>query len=531
MSQAFGFSCKGGLNTNLNQFELLTTPGAATELKNFEVDSDGGYRRVNGYVAFGDSRPNSTNRILGLAVYGDGLIACSGTNIYFTLDGDTWLQINRASVDSGGDNYSTFTGRSVDERTSQGQCSISIFEGSTTYGEVFICDGANKPFYFKMTGSGGLSSRTYFAKEVTVSSTVAPTVGVIHDKHFVVGGASTTANTIYYSGTLDPDDFTSTGSGTIQLEDQVVGLKSFRNDLYIFCTNSIFKLSNINNSSTIVVTPVAKNVGCLSHYSIQEVGGDLVFLAPDGIRSVAGTARIGDVELGSVSRQIQSVISDIAASINSFNISSCILRTKAQYRLFYSTAGASTATSKGIIGTLTQTGFQWSETLGIQAPALTSGFNSDGIEKIYHGDNNGYVYTHDSGNAFYSAGTALDIEAKYKTPNFDFGDAGTRKTLKYVKISMTPEGSIEPSLRVRYDYEDTDIPQPTQVAIENILLPSIFGSGIFGTSQFGGSSDPMIRQTVTGSGHAANLRIYSKDQKAAYSINGMYIDYVPSGRR
>ena len=96
---------------------------------------------------------------------------------------------------------------------------------------------------------------------------------------------------------------------------------------------------------------------------------------------------------------------------------------------------------------------------------------------------------------------------------------------------MTPEGSIEPSLRVRYDYEDTDIPQPTQVAIENILLPSVFGSGVFGTSQFGGSTDPMIRQTITGSGHAANLRIYSKDQKAAYSINGMYIDYVPSGRR
>ena len=95
MSQAFGFSCKGGLNTNLNQFELLTTPGAATELKNFEVDSDGGYRRINGYTAFGDTRPNSSNRLLGLAVYGDGLIACSGTNIYFTLDGDTWLQINR----------------------------------------------------------------------------------------------------------------------------------------------------------------------------------------------------------------------------------------------------------------------------------------------------------------------------------------------------------------------------------------------------------------------------------------------------
>ena len=531
MSQAFGFSCKGGLNTNLNQFELLKTPGAATELRNFEVDSDGGYRRVNGYVAFGDARPNSSNRVLGIAVYGDGIIVCSGTNIYFTLDGDTYLQINRDSVSGSGDNYSTFTGRSTLTRTAQGQCSISIYEGDTTYGEVFICDGANKPFYFKMTGTGALSGRTFFAKEVTVSSTVAPTVGVIHDKHFVVGGASSTANTIYYSGTLDPDDFTSTGSGTIQLEDQVVGLKSFRNELYIFCTNSIFKLSNINNSSTIVVTPVAKNVGCLSHYSIQEIGGDLVFLAPDGIRSVAGTARIGDVELGSVSRQIQSVISDIATSISGFNISSCVLRSKAQYRLFYSSSTASVATSKGIIGTLTQNGFEWSETRGIQAPALVSDFNSDGVEKAYHGDNDGYVYTHDSGNAFYSGGSALDIEAKYQSPNFDFGDAGTRKTLKYAKISISPEGSVEPSFRVRYDYEDNDIPQPTETAITNILLPSLFGSGIFGTSQFGGSTDPMVRKTITGSGHAANFRIRSSDQKSSYSINGMYIDYVPSGRR
>ena len=529
-AQAFGFSCKGGLNTNLNQFELLTTPGAATVLQNFEVDSDGGYRRINGYALFGDTRPNSSNKLLGLAVYGDGLIACSGTNIYFTLDGDTWLQINRDSVSGSGDNYSTFTGRSALTRTSQGRCSISVYEGDTTYGEVFICDGANKPFYFKMTGTGVLSNRTYFAKEVTVSSTTAPGVGVIHDKHLVVAGASTAPNTVYYSGTLDPDDFTSTGSGSIQLEDQVVGLKSFRSDLFIFCVNSIFKLSNINNSSTIVITPVAKNVGCLSHYSIQEIGGDLVFLAPDGIRSVAGTARIGDVELGSVSRQIQSVINDIAAD-STFNIGSCIIRSKSQYRLFYSANGDSTATSKGIIGTLTQNGFEWSETVGIQCPAITSGFNSDGVEKLYHGDNLGYIYTHDSGDKFYTDGTALDIEAKYQTPNYDFGDVGTRKTLQYVKISITPEGEVEPSLRLRYDYEDTNIPQPAQLTLDNILLPSLFGTGIFGTSQFGGSTDPMVRQAVTGSGSAANLRIYSKDQKAAYSINGMYINYVPSGRR
>ena len=531
MSQAFGFSCKGGLNVNLNNFELLTQPGVATVLRNFEVDSDGGYRRVNGYEAYGDTRPNSSNRVLGMAVYGDGLIVCSGTGIYFTLDGSTWLQINRASVSGSGDNYSTFTGRSVSARTSQGQCSITVYEGSTTYGEVFICDGANKPFYFKMTGTSGIDARTYFASEVTVSSTIAPAVGVIHDKHFVVSGASAASNTVYYSGTLDPTDFTSTGSGSISLEDKVVGLKSFRNDLFIFCVNSIFKLSNINNSDAIVVTPITKNVGCLSHFSIQEIGGDLVFLAPDGIRSIAGTARIGDVELGSVSRQIQPIITDLAKVVDNFNITSCVIRKKSQYRLFYSANATAVADSKGIIGTLTSNGFEWSETQGIQCPAISSGFDNEGVEQIYHGDNTGYIYTHDKGNSFSASGSTINVVARYQTPHYDFGDAGTRKTLKYAKISVTPEGSMEPSLRVRYDFDDNNVPQPADITLSDILVPALFGSAVFGTAQFGGSSDPMVRQTITGSGHAANFRIDSDDKKSVYAINGMYIDYVPSGRR
>ena len=54
-SQPFGLSCKGGLNTNLNQFEMLAQPGLATDLENFEVDADGGYRRINGFTRFGNS--------------------------------------------------------------------------------------------------------------------------------------------------------------------------------------------------------------------------------------------------------------------------------------------------------------------------------------------------------------------------------------------------------------------------------------------------------------------------------------------
>ena len=540
-SQPFGISCKGGLNTNLNQIEMLAQPGTATKLRNFEVDPDGGYRRISGFSQFGDgTRPNTDNDVFGLHVYADGLIACVGTNIYFSQDGDSWLQINKDSVASGGDNYSTFGGRSTLARTSQDLASFAVYEGTSDYGEVIITDRGSgvKPMYFKMTGTGSaLSTRTYFCKEVTVSGTVYPKFCVIHDKHLVVGGAATAPNTIYYSNTLadsdDLTDFTGTGSGSIVLDDQVVGLKSFRDDLIIFCSNSIYKLENINNSSTITITPITQNVGCLDGNSIQEIGGDLVFLSPDGIRTVAGTARIGDVELGSVSRQIQSLIGTLAASVNSFRISSTVLRSKSQYRLFYSSATAASSLAKGIIGTITPNGFEWSETLGIQAHGLTSGFDKDGIEKTYHGDKDGYIYVHDDGNYFTPAGTATNIYAEYQTPNFDFGDVGTRKTLLYTRLSITPEGDSQPTLRVRYDYEDTNIPQPGDYELSTIPLPAIFGSSssTFGTATFGASNEPMVRQAVQGSGNTCSFKVFSDDQKAPYAINGFYVDYVPSGRR
>ncbi len=535
-SLPFGVSCKGGLNTNLNQFEMLSNPGLATKLENFEVDSDGGYRRINGFEPFGGSdatRPNSTNAILGLFVYADGLIACSGTNIYFTLDGETWLQINRDSVAGGGDDYSTFTGRSTLARTNQNQCNFAFYEGDTQYGELLITDeaSATKPFYFKMTGTGALSNRTYFAKEVTVSGTVYPITGVIHDKHYVVSGDSNNPNTIYYSGTNDIDDFTATGSGSIKLDDKVIGLKSFRDDLIIFCKNSIYKLVNINDSSSIAVVPVTKNVGCLDNHSIQEIAGDLVFLSPDGVRTIAGTARIGDVELGTVSRQIVSITETIANGIDSYVVSSVVLRQKSQYRLFYTTSGATSSQAKGVIGSITSQGFQWSETRGIQATAITSGFNSNGVEKTYHGDDDGYVYIHDSGNIFYHEGSSASMRATYETPNYDFGDFGTRKNINYLKISITPEGTAQPVLRVRYNYADPDHPQPDDYTLLSVPLPAIFGESLLGTGVFGASNDPMVRQAVQGGGHTTSFRLRTEDSNPPYAINGMYIDYTPSNRR
>ena len=533
ISQPYTVAVNGGLVESSNVIDLLKTPGVAKDLRNFEVSTEGGYRRINGYQKFGTTNATQPTggitNILGIFPYADGVIATAGTGIFFTNDGITWLNISRSSVSGSGDNYSTFTGRSTLARTSQGQCQFTLFDGATfDYGQVIIADGANKPYIFRMEGTGVLTSRTFFAEEITVTGTKGVKYVTTHDKHLIAAGVEDNLSTIFFSATLDPTSFSGTGSGSIVVEDQIEGIRGFRNELFIFCTNSIFKLININDSSNIAIVPVTKNVGCLSGYSIQEIGGDLIFLAPDGLRTVAGTARIGDVELGTVSKQIQPLITDLAENINTFVINSVVLRDKSQYRLFYTNTSLENSQQKGIIGTLRSDGFQWSETRGLEVTAIGSGFDNNGIEQYYHGDTNGFIYQHDTGNNF----DGSNILARYETPNYDYGDLGTLKTLHYVRVSASAEGIVEPDIQVRFDYGNTTIPQPLNLFnIGVINPPSKFGDALFNTNVFGGGDNPLIRVPLQGSGTSNNFTIISDDTKPPYTINGFYVDFIPSGRR
>ena len=132
----FSVPLQGGLNKSTNSLALLRTPGVATKLRNFEVSIEGGYRRINGYTVFGGGsavRPNTTEDIEGLSVYADGVVAVAGNDIFFSQDGTSYLQINKASVDASGDNFSTFSGRSELSLTSIDQCEFALFEGTSEW--------------------------------------------------------------------------------------------------------------------------------------------------------------------------------------------------------------------------------------------------------------------------------------------------------------------------------------------------------------------------------------------------------------
>ena len=92
--------------------------------------------------------------------------------------------------------------------------------------------------------------------------------------------------------------------------------------------------------------PVTREIGCLNGHTIQEVGGDIIFLGPDGLRTVAGTEKIGDVELGTISRQVQPRFEGLT-DVDEFD--SVVIPDKTQYRIFFSNANITRSNTTGVM--------------------------------------------------------------------------------------------------------------------------------------------------------------------------------------
>ena len=90
-------------------------------------------------------------------------------------------------------------------------------------------------------------------------------------------------------------------------------------------SNSIKKIS-VNSSGAFALENVTTNVGCVAPDSVLEIGGDLVMLSASGVRPIAGTSRIGDIELSPLSTSIQSKLVDTIANYDLSDLDGGVVR-------------------------------------------------------------------------------------------------------------------------------------------------------------------------------------------------------------
>ena len=477
--------------------DVYTMPvGASSILQNFEPSVKGGYRRLDGTAKYSSTQVNGSAKVSGVAVFASGVLAIAGTAVKHST-GSSWSAVYTQSSTPVRPRFEKYN-----------------FGGTDT---IVWVDGANVPV--KWTGSSTGTLLNASGAPANATSVAA------FKNHLFYAGTSAAKQQVQYTVPFSDTDYTGSGSGNVKVDTEVVALKSFRDDLIIFGKDRIYKMTG-SSSSDFAVVPVSRNVGCSDGNSVQEIGGDVIFLAPDGLRTIAGTARIGDVELGTVSKQMQERINAIGFD----NISSTIIRSKSQYRLFFPTTGGTEPSAKGVIGVIKsnpqgQIGWEYSDIKGIKPASCDSDFIGT-TETIVHGGYDGYVYQQDSGTTF----SGTNIDAIYRSPDLTMGDAGIRKNMQRINLNFDTEGSVDASLFVKYDFEDSSVPQPAAYSLTTQSSAAVYGTGTYGTSVYGARGIPIVRQSVEGSGFTVVIRVEDSSANPPITLKGFELEFTPGAR-
>jgi len=540
--QSYKLVCSGGLNSNQNHLYLSeAASGAATRLINYEPSLYGGYRRIEGYDLLGGLDVEvgagvAEGPVLCVAIYRNEHIG----NPY----------IIAARKDAGANSYKFYkfvdlvgwqamTNSLTLNHTANSRTVTKIRHAQWDFGSgshIAFADGVNNAIIFdglnwyqlNNTNTGGTASP---GGNQIVN---APALIDVFENHLFLGGDLGSRAVICHSAPSDPFDFT-TASGGAQITPgfNVVQFKPFRDDLFVFGTTAIKKISP-DVTAGFVLDQVTANVGCIARDSVLEIGGDLMFLAPDGFRPVSGTSRIGDVELETISKPIQVTLVNLINNYDMDTINGVVIRSKSQVRYFVGDSGTDVVDSYGIIGGLAnqggQIGWEFGELIGFRASCTTSDYIGT-EEFVLHGDYNGKVYREDVGTSF----SGNDILSVYATPYLDFGDTEVRKTMRKVNTFVRAEGPVELFLSMAYDWGDYNTARPSSYSQESLGGPVEYGGlniDYAGANiLYGGNSKPIMTSDIQGSGFSARATFVTVGQSEPFSIQGLVFEFSISGRR
>lgn len=507
--ETFPVEFRGGLVSNMNPLQQgLSLPGSATILQNFEPSKEGGYKKVLGYSKFVTGQVPGSGPILCAKVANVSEILTARKNgsnqtEYFINSGQNFVSLGAATSLGG-------RVKGVDFN----------FDGEH---KIFLVDGVNSPAVFRD------SDNTLTFPSVPNEVVGAEYVTVFKNAVFAAKGPN-----IYFTAPYRETDFSAVnGGGVINVGHQITGLIVFREQLIIFSRNKIQKIVG-SSISDFRLDPIANDIGCLHGDTIQEVGGDVMFMAADGLRLLSATERIGDFGLEVASAPITKDATQFINSTDTF--SSIVLRAKAQYRVFAYNASVKTDVSRGLIGTkFSDQGaamINWATTAGFKA-YVADGRYVPGQELTVFANDDGYIYKLESG----SSRDGGNIEAIYKSPFMSINDPQVRKTIYKLTLYTEVQGSF--SVDLNFDYDLYQIDNYTGGLANTIRLESssagvsLYGNPAttYGTSVYGAPIDQIYNTNVIGSGKTFSIRIEDNSTNPSFSLDTAVLEYRTNERK
>lgn len=507
--ETFPVEFRGGLISNMNPLQQgISMPGSATILQNFEPSKQGGYKKILGFEKYVDDVVPGSGPVLGVKVANQSEIiavreSASNVSEYFINAGTVWTSLGSAALLGA-------RVKGVDFN----------FDGVH---KILFVDGVNSPAVFND------STNVLTFPTLPSDLTGAQHVATFKNAVFLAKGPNLFFSAPYSETDFDPAN----GAGAINVGHSITGLIVFREQLIIFSRNTIQRLVG-NTVADFQLSPIAEDIGCLHGETVQEVGGDVMFMAADGLRLLSATARIGDFGLEVASEPISK---DALAFVGSGEVfTSLILREKAQYRVFSYVPSLQSIRAKGLIATKFSdqgaSSISWATTAGIKA-FCADGRYVPGRELTIFANEDGYVYRLETGGNF----DGEPIEAIYKSPFMSLNDPQIRKTFYKMSLYTDISGSFEVDLNLDFDLfkvSNYSTSQPNTIKLASSSTGVfIYGqpNTIYGAATYGSQLDNVYNTNIIGSGKTVSFRLQDLSTNPSFSLDTAVLEYRTNDRK
>lgn len=513
--QTFPVEFKGGLISNLSPLQQgMNAVGSATILQNFEPTREGGYKKVLGYSKYSTQIVPGTGPLLGVKIInGSSSLAiradtATGRSQYWRSTGGAWTSVSLAAL--------------------AGSKVRGISYNFGTGPKLLFVDGANAPALYD-----SLAGTMSYLTGVTDALGATQVVAYKQTIFFAKG-----TNLIFGAPYSDTDFTPASGGGIINVAREITGIVVFRDQLIIFSRQQIQRLVG-STASDFQLVPITENIGCIYPDTIQEVGGDIMFLGPDGLRLLSATERIGDFGLEIASAPITKDAERFLSTGSDFT--SLTIRNKAQYRIFKSDASTSVDSSEGFIAVkFSDQGasrIEWATLSGFKVLCADSRYTAVGVaeEIVIFGNDSGYVYLMESGNSRDGA----NISSVFQAPFMPITDPQKRKTLYKMALYIDTIGAFDIGVTFLFDIFKVDnyngnVLSPT-IRLANDAGGGVFFYGtptaIYGVATYASDVDKVYDTPVIGSGKTFSFRIEDISTNAAFTLDTAVFEFKEHDRQ
>ena len=376
------------------------------------------------------------------------------------------------------------------------------FGGSATTNRMYGCDGFNTAFEY---------DGTYWVPIFTGMSVDTPVHIASHKKQLFLAFHK---GSLQHSGIGEPYSWTViSGAAELGTGDEITGLQVMRGDaMAIFNRNRTYILYGTSSLDWNLKT-FSNQSGAVEH-TIQDLT-EIIYLDDRGVTNLSAVNAFGDFAISSLSKKIKPVIdSKIGTSIASVRV-----RSKGQYRLFFTDGSAIYGTFAGN----KLAGFIRVD-LGKVVYTVCSAEDSDGNEILFFGSDDGYVYQMDKGTSF----DGSKVEAMLRLSYYHYDTPTRNKRFRKIHFEMSADTDVTLKFVPAYSYDDPLVPAAREQSV------SISGGGgywnIHNWNTFNWSSAVIstAENNIEGVGTNMGLLILSEaTYEQPHTLQGVTVHYSP----